>query len=90
MVHFGNSRRDCHRFRLRRGVVRVDVDAQRHRGLPKAPLMPWWLHFQAEIAGWWLEAGLLTGFLWIVFMRTFRSRGAPPPLLHNVDRRRQQ
>lgn len=52
--------------------------------------MPWWLHFQAEIAGWWLEAGLLTGFLWIVFMRTFRSRGAPPPLLHNVERRGQQ
>ena len=43
--------------------------------------MPWWLHLQAEIAGWWFEAGVLVGAMWILFMRyfpTLRPRARRP------------
>ena len=64
------------------GIVRLVVLAQwlarsDHAGRGgEGRLIPHWAHVQAEVAGWWLEAGLLVAWLWMLWLNWCRRQRA--------------
>ena len=39
-------------------------------------MIPHWAHVQAEVAGWWFEAGLLVAWLWMLWLNWCRRQRA--------------